>query len=74
MKADDFHKHLGDKLYQARRKANMSQLELSKLIGLSRSSIANIECGRQRINLQQFCKLLEFIGRDEEVLKYLGFK
>jgi transcriptional regulator with XRE-family HTH domain len=55
-------------LIQAKRKAiGMSQETLSAAIGLSRSSIANIECGRQKIGvplLYQIADLLQTTPHD----------
>ena len=49
-------------LIQAKRKAvGMSQETLSAAIGLSRSSIANIECGRQKIGVPLLYRLAELL-------------
>lgn len=45
----------------ARRDADMTQAELAKKIGLVRTSVVNIECGRQRVllsDLFDFAKAL----------------
>lgn len=50
------------KIKELRVEKEMSQLELSKLIGLSRTSIVNIESGRHNIsiiNLNKFCEIFE---------------
>lgn len=44
-----FYEELGRRLRDARLDADLSQAKLAKLLGLTRSSIANIEAGRQRI-------------------------
>lgn len=44
---------LGKRLRRARRKVGVTQLELAEHMGLSRTSIANIEAGRQRVFLHQ---------------------
>jgi transcriptional regulator with XRE-family HTH domain len=42
-----FHVDLGKRLADARRSAGKTQEWLSDVLGLSRTSITNIECGRQ---------------------------
>lgn len=52
----------GEAVIDARHKLGWTQLDLSKKIGLSRGSIANIERGRQRILLDDiftFAKVLK---------------
>lgn len=46
---DGFYEQLGDRIRQARRNAGLSQEELGRRVGLNRSSISNVEKGRQRI-------------------------
>jgi transcriptional regulator with XRE-family HTH domain len=36
-----------------RKRTGLSQLDLAELVGLSRTSITNIECGRQPVQLHQ---------------------
>ncbi len=48
---EKFYKLLGELINQKRRTANKSQDELAKLVGLFRTSITNIEAGRQKIRL-----------------------
>lgn len=45
----DFYKILGQKIRQLRTQANWSQSELAQKLRLTRSSVANIEAGRQKI-------------------------
>lgn len=44
----------GAKVRKERAKLGWTQLELSKRIGLTRGSVANIEAGRQSVLLHQF--------------------
>lgn len=46
---DGFYEQLGDRIRRARRIAGLSQEELGRRVGLNRSSISNVEKGRQRI-------------------------
>lgn len=46
---DGFYEQLGDRILRARKAAGISQEELGRRVGLNRSSISNIEKGRQRI-------------------------
>lgn len=48
---------------RARREAlKMTQAELGDRLGLSRTSVTNIECGRQRLLIDQFCRLSEVLN------------
>lgn len=49
---------VGERIAECRNFLGMSQEELAKRVGLSRASIANIETGRQRLQLhdvERFC-------------------
>lgn len=48
---DDFYPEFGRRVRHARRRAQLSQDTLGRLTGLNRTSITNIEAGRQRIPL-----------------------
>jgi transcriptional regulator with XRE-family HTH domain len=48
---DDFYPEFGRRVRLARRRAHLSQDTLGRLTGLNRTSITNIEAGRQRIPL-----------------------
>lgn len=48
---DDFYPEFGRRIRLARRRAHLSQDALARLTGLNRTSITNIEAGRQRIPL-----------------------
>lgn len=57
---DAFYKALGARIREIRG-AKMTQEQLSNAANLSRTSIVNIECGRQKLlvyNLFQICKAL----------------
>jgi transcriptional regulator with XRE-family HTH domain len=48
---DRLYQAIGDQIKAARTKNKVTQTDLGKRIGLTRSSIANIEAGRQRVML-----------------------
>lgn len=49
-----FYEEFGSRLREEREAAGLSQQQLAKAVGLTRSSIANIEAGRQRVALHHF--------------------
>jgi len=61
----------GEKLRQMRRLRNLSQTELGELVRLSRVTIANIEGGKQNVQLHQvfaFAMALDAAGRTTNTL------
>ena len=46
---DRFYKQLGEKINHARRKRGLTQESLASLVGLSRTSVVNLEKGRQKL-------------------------
>lgn len=58
----DLYLLFGKRVASARRKAELTQLELGVRVGLSRASVANIEAGRQRIVLHQAIEISEALG------------
>lgn len=57
MDIDPFYKHIGTTLRGAREALSMTQAELAHVVGLSRTSLTNIELGRQRILVDQLAEL-----------------
>jgi DNA-binding XRE family transcriptional regulator len=57
-----FYVAFGKKLAEARRAAKVTQEALSKSVGLSRTSIVNIEKGRQPVHLQLVAKMATSLG------------
>ncbi len=53
---------LGARVKAARRQAELSPKELAALVGLSRSSIANLESGRQRVPIHIIWNLADALG------------
>ena len=56
------YKELGNHLRRARKSANLSQQSLADRVGLSRTSITNIERGRQRIPIHMLYMLANAVG------------
>ena len=59
---EPFYREFGDRLRLARQAKGMSQAAVAPEVGLSRTSVANIERGRQRISLHllmEFARVLE---------------
>jgi transcriptional regulator with XRE-family HTH domain len=54
---DQFYEQFGQRVRKARLELRLNQVELGHRVGLERSSISNIEKGRQRVQLHL---LLEF--------------
>jgi transcriptional regulator with XRE-family HTH domain len=54
-----FYQEFGSRLREQREAAGLSQQQLAVAIGLTRSSIANIEAGRQRVALHHFARFAD---------------
>ncbi|MEV5850708.1 helix-turn-helix transcriptional regulator [Streptomyces sp. NPDC051985] len=59
---DRFYLSVGDRIRDARSAARLTQAELAASLGLARSSIANIEGGRQRLPLHMFVLIAETLN------------
>lgn len=59
-----FYKQLGDNIRKCRNRRNLSQDALAKLVGLTRTSLTNIENGRQHPPLHTFCEIVEQLKVD----------
>ncbi|WP_083415204.1 helix-turn-helix domain-containing protein [Massilia timonae] len=59
MVTEGFYKQIGSSLRVAREERKMTQGELASAVGLSRTSLTNIELGRQRILVDQLVDLAE---------------
>jgi transcriptional regulator with XRE-family HTH domain len=58
---DLFNEQLG-RLIRNNRTGKMTQAELGDRIGLSRTAVTNIECGRQRLLVDQLVEIAEALG------------
>jgi transcriptional regulator with XRE-family HTH domain len=61
---DEFYRHVGSKVRSARLAAGISQTLLASRIGLTRSSITNIEAARQRVPLYHFVLISRALNRE----------
>lgn len=68
-KIDRFYRAVGELVRAARSAARMTQAQLADGANLTRSSIANIEAGRQRVPLHVFAMIAEAL--DTEPAKLL---
>src|SRR6185295_17018522 len=59
----EFYSTLGQRLREARRTARVTQDQLAKAVGLSRTSITNIEKGRQPIYAHVLVKVAVALGK-----------
>jgi transcriptional regulator with XRE-family HTH domain len=56
---DEFYRKLGEGIRKTRKQRKLSQDVLAKLVGLTRTSLTNIECGRQHPPLHTLCDIVE---------------
>lgn len=59
-----FYAYVGKNVRSARIEAGISQTLLAQKIGFNRSSVANLEAGRQRIALHLFFLIAEALGTE----------
>lgn len=60
--------NIGQQIRQARKKRNISQAELAKALGMSRTTIGQIENGNvQEIGVRKLIRLLEYLGLELRV-------
>ncbi|MBZ0299988.1 MAG: helix-turn-helix domain-containing protein [Anaerolineae bacterium] len=58
---DELYKIIGTNVRKARENAGLSQNELAVAVGLSRTSITNIEAGQQKIQIHTLFKIGEIL-------------
>ena len=56
------YQEIGHRVARARKKANLSQQDLATRIGLKRTSVTNIETGRQKVMVHTLLELAEHLG------------
>jgi transcriptional regulator with XRE-family HTH domain len=59
-----FYQQIGTNIRKCRTRLNLSQNALGKLIGMTRTSLTNIENGRQHPPLHTFCEIVEKLKVD----------
>ena len=62
------YKEFGRRLREARVRADLSQEALGRRVGLTRTSITNIEQGNQRVPLHMFLELAGAVDAEAEAL------
>ena len=55
----EFYRQLGESIRKLRKKRKLSQETLAKMVGLTRTSLTNIENGRQHPPLHTFCEIVD---------------
>lgn len=61
-RVDALYAHVGRKVREARQRANWTQADLADAVGMTRSSIANLEAGRQRIPVHLLVWIAEILN------------
>ncbi|MGO8990132.1 MAG: helix-turn-helix domain-containing protein [bacterium] len=59
-----FYQQLGENIRNRRKYRKLSQERLADLVGLTRTSMTNIEKGRQRPPLHTLCEIIEHLRAD----------
>ncbi|WP_271573830.1 MULTISPECIES: helix-turn-helix transcriptional regulator [unclassified Bradyrhizobium] len=59
---------LGDSIRRRREELRLTQAELGESLGLSRTSVTNIERGRQRLLIDQFQRVCKTLDVSADVL------
>jgi transcriptional regulator with XRE-family HTH domain len=68
MTPHEIYSQFGQLVREHRQALGMKQAALAEALGLSRTSITNLERGRQRIQLHQIFSVAEALGIDVDVL------
>ena len=58
----DFYRQLGANIRERREQRKLSQEAVAQMVGLTRTSLTNIESGRQHPPLHTFCEIVEQLG------------
>ncbi len=64
----ELYKKIGDNIRQARTDKNLTQEKLAQKVGLTASSISNIELGIQRIQLHDLYKIADTLEKEIDQL------
>lgn len=68
IEADSFYEMLGRSIRSRRDALGLTQQDLAQRLNLSRTSVTNIERGRQRLLIDQFCMVAQILKCDYEEL------
>jgi transcriptional regulator with XRE-family HTH domain len=60
----EHHKVVGAALAAARRKANLTQVELARRLGKPQSVVSGYEAGKRRVDLIEFLTIVRTLGAD----------
>lgn len=63
-----FYRNLGEVIAKEREQKGMTQADLAELVGLARSTVANIETGRRRLYVHQAHALAKALKVDPVVI------
>ena len=69
---EDFYRRFGRRLRQSRKAAGLSQADLATAIKLTRTSVSNIEKGRQKVLLHTFGQILDVLNLQADELLPVG--
>ena len=64
MKYNPVNVAFGKKLAEKRRESKITQTDLARRVGLVRTTIANLESGRQSVSLPLFYRIVQSLGTD----------
>jgi transcriptional regulator with XRE-family HTH domain len=60
---DELQSNLAEQIQTIRKQRHMQQDDLAHLVGVTRTSISNIERGKQALSLSLFCKIAQALDR-----------
>jgi len=60
----EHHQVVGAALEAARRRANMTQVELARRLGKPQSVVSAIEAGKRRVDIVEFLLIIRTLGAD----------
>lgn len=62
--------YFGQALKDTRKEAKVTQLELARRVGTSKSYISKVEHGNILPSIGAYCRLLHALGRDIEIVRF----
>lgn len=65
---DNLYRHLGERIRTQRQSVNMTQEELATSIGMLRTSVVNIEAGRQKPPLHVLYQICRQLGAEPSAM------